>query len=75
MKKLKSIMLFIINTLRICSDPGFGPRDEKEATNGAGTFTSWDLYITADADLCRTKIISRSRFGVLVDNLSRNWGE
>jgi hypothetical protein len=34
------------------SDPGFGPRDEKEATNGAGTSTSWDLYITADENLC-----------------------
>lgn len=42
----------------MCSDPGFGPRDENEAINGAGTFTSWDLYITADGDLCQTKMVS-----------------
>ncbi len=41
-----------IYTLRRRSDPGFGPRDENEATNGAGVFfISWVLYITADADL------------------------
>lgn len=38
-------------TLRRRRDPGFGPREEKEAINGAGTLTSWDLYITADGDL------------------------
>jgi hypothetical protein len=40
------------------SDPGFGPRDEKEAIKGAGTFTSWVLYITADGDLFLSKLVS-----------------
>jgi len=37
--------------LRRCLDPGFGPLDENVATNGASTFSSWLLYITADGDL------------------------
>ena len=36
----------------MCNDPGFGPRDENAATNGAGTlFVAWVLYITADGVL------------------------
>lgn len=38
-------------TLRRCCEPGFGPRDENEATNGAEILTAWDLYITAEGDL------------------------
>lgn len=51
-KKRKDLrMKLYIYTLRRCFDPGFGPREEKEAINGARTLTSWDLYITADGDL------------------------
>ena len=32
-------------------EPGFGPRDENEAINGAGILNSFDLYITPDGDL------------------------
>lgn len=32
-------------------EPGFGPRDENEAINGAGILNSSDLYITPDGDL------------------------
>lgn len=45
-----------VSTLRMCWDPGFGPLDENEAANGAGVFTSWLLYITADGDLKLNKI-------------------
>jgi hypothetical protein len=40
-----------ISTLSTFFDPGFGPLDENVAANGAGTFSSWLLYITADGDL------------------------
>lgn len=39
------------HTLRRWFEPGFGPRDENDAINGALTLTSSDLYITADGDL------------------------
>lgn len=35
----------------MCFVIGFGPLDENEATNGAETFTSSDLCITADGVL------------------------
>ena len=51
------------------SDPGFGPRDEKEATNGAGTINSWDLWIIADGNLCLSEIVS---VGTRIGNRTKN---
>lgn len=39
----------------MCSDPGFGPLDENEATYGARFCASCDLNITADGDLHEKK--------------------
>lgn len=46
---MKTLNLFF--TLRMLRLIGWGPRDEKEATNGAVMFTVLDLYITACGDL------------------------
>lgn len=47
----RNFILRHLLTLRRCLVPGFGPRDENEAINGALILTSSDLYITADGVL------------------------
>lgn len=64
-------MKLYIYTLRRCFDPGFGPREEKEAINGAGTLTSWDLYITADGDLHSNKKVEYS-FRQIIEHLTNS---